>query len=180
MVFTPFPATEPPPEVAHCEGGMELGTQEHPLCYFDDFGSETANNSFAHNGFFKNKSNGDIGNLSQAGPNFNADSNCFHGNKDLEGALTSDPSNIDNDNECGKTYPPMNDPVLTAQVACDSGLLGECPKNEASNYPRQEKVSLSLPPAQTTLPNPCANVPENPWCVGGVPAVRARGAHRKR
>jgi hypothetical protein len=177
ILFVPFPDTEQPPPIAHCEGGADLSTPGSPLCYFDDFGNETANNTFKHNGFFGNSSNGDIAELTGAGPNANTDSNCFHDNVDALGPLTSDPSNIDSYNQCGQTYPPATDPVLTAQVACDTGLLSECPKNEAANYPRPTNVSLQLPAPQKTMPNPCAGVPANPWCTAGAPvATPARRA----
>jgi hypothetical protein len=179
IAFVPFPDTEQPPAIAHCEGGAELSTPGSPLCYFDDFGNETANNTFKHNGFFGNRSNGDIAELTGAGPNASTDSNCFHDNVDVPGPLTSDPSNIDSYNECGHTYPPATDPVLTAQVSCDSGLLAECPKNEAAKYPRATEVSLKLPPAQKTMANPCAGVPANAWCTaaGPAPARTTRRAH---
>jgi len=170
IVFVPFPDTEQPPPEAHCQGGVYLSppSSGSPLCYFDDWGSEFAGNTFTNNGYFGNPSNGDIAELSQmggpAGPNYNPDSNCFHGNVDTKHALTSDPSNIDSRNKCGSTYAPANDPAFTAQVACDSGLLFECPKGTTANYPKPTKVVLRLPPPQPTMRNPCAGVPANPWC----------------
>jgi hypothetical protein len=180
ILFVPFPDTSNPPAVAHCEGGAEIGTPAAPLCYFDDFGNETANNKFTNNGFFKNNSNGDIAELTGAGPNASTDSNCFHDNVDLGGPLTSDPMNIDTYNECGHTYPPATDPILTAQVSCDSGLLAKCPEGEAANYPRPTKVSLKMPPAQQTMTHPCAGVPANPWCGGGAAVTTARARRRAR
>jgi hypothetical protein len=176
VAFVPFPDTEQPPPEAHCNGGADLSTPGSPLCYYDNYGNEFANNTFTHNGFFGNQSNGDIAEVSQAGPNYNADSNCFHDNIDTAGTLTSDPSNIDSRNHCGQTYPAAADPAFTAQVACDSSLVTNCPPLTAANYPRPTKVVLNLPPAQQTMPNPCAGVPANPWCESGAPScARASG-----
>jgi hypothetical protein len=177
IAFVPFPDTEQPPAVSHCEGGADLSTPASPFCYYDDWGSEFAGNTFTGNGFFGNPSNGDIAEVSQAGgpagPNYNPDSNCFHDNSDTSGTLTSDPSNIDSHNQCGTTYPPANDPAFTAQVSCDSGLLASCPSNGAANYPKPTQVVLHMPPAQRTMPNPCAGVPADPWCSGAVTQVKA-------
>jgi hypothetical protein len=177
IVFTPYPDTEQPPPVANCDGGTYLSppSSGSPLCYYDDWGSELAFNSFTNNGFFNNPSNGDIGEISQAGgplgPNYNPDSNCFHDNVDTAGTLTTDPSNVDSDSHCGQTYPPANDAQLTSQVACDSRLVASCPAG--ANYPQTTQVVLHLPPPQPTMPNPCAGAPPGPWCSGQVIAVRA-------
>jgi hypothetical protein len=176
VLFTPYPDTEQPPPVAHCNGGQDLSTPGSPLCYYDDWGSELAFNTFTDNGDFGNPSNGDIGELSQvggpAGPNYNPDSNCFHDNSDTAG-LTSDPANIDSFNHCGQTNPPANDPILTDQVQCDTQLAGPCPNTPGHHYPRASNIALPLPPAQPTMPNPCAGVPADPWCNGAVTVVRA-------
>jgi hypothetical protein len=175
IAYVPFPDTSTPPPVAHCNGGADLSTPGSPLCYYDDFGGELASNTFTHNGYFGNPSNGDIGELSQAGgpagPNYNPDSNCFHDNVDTGGPLTSVPANIDNDNQCGTTYPPANDPTFTAQVSCDSQLLASCPAG--ANYPRTGTISLTMPPPQRTMPNPCTGAPADPWCSGQVTQVKA-------
>ena len=184
ILFTPFPDTEPPPAVANCGGGTYVSppSSGQPLCYYDDWGSEFAANTFTDNGFFGNPSNGDIGELSQSGgptgPNYDPDSNCFHDNTDTSGTLTSDPASIDNNNQCGQTYPPANDPVLTSQASCDSQLAGPCPSGPGASYPRATDIVLKLPPAQQTMPTPCAGVPADPWCSGQVTTVRAcvRGA----
>ena len=39
-----------------------------------------------------------------------------------------------------------------------------CAAGVVANYPAHGKVTLKLPPAQTTMPNPCVGVPANPWC----------------
>jgi hypothetical protein len=172
-LFTAYPDTEQPPPVAHCNGGADLSTPGSPLCYYDDWGSEFAANTFADNGFFGNPTNGDIGELSQAGPNYNPDSNCFHDNSDTSGPLTSDPSNVNSDRICGKTYPPAGDPILASQEACDTQLEGPCPSGPGANYPRASNITLQLPPSQPTMPHPCSGVPANPWCSGKVTSASA-------
>jgi hypothetical protein len=172
ILFTQFPDNEQPPDIAHCGGGTDLSTPGSPLCYFDDWGSEFANNTFTHNGYFGNPSNGDIAEISQTGPNYNPDSNCFHGNRDTGRGLTSDPANIDSYSQCGHTYPPANDPLLIEQSLCASSALGTCPPGVSGSYPKPTKVVLSLPPAQATMPDPCAGVTiPNAWCGGQVTRV---------
>ncbi len=179
ILFVPFPDTEQPPPVAHCTGGTDLSTPASPLCYYDNWGSEFAANTLTHNGFFGNSTNGDIAEISQAGPNYNPDSNCFHDNVDTTGALSSDPANIDSYRNCGHTYPPANDPALLAQVACDSGLFGSCPNASAVNYPKPTHVVLSMPRPQPTMPHPCAGVPANPWCPAHTSA-KHKHKHKRR
>ncbi len=170
VIFVPFPDTETPPPYQHCAGGASLSTTPgNVLCWFSNWGSEFANNTFTHNGFFGNPSNGDIAEWSQAGllgsadPNYNADSNCFHGNVDT-GGLTSAPANIDNNSQCGANYTAnSNDQTFDTQISCASGGL-PCPQGVVAKYPASGKVTLKLPPDQTTMPNPCAGVPTNAWC----------------
>jgi hypothetical protein len=104
LILVPYPDTENPPDVANCHGGSDLGTPAMPLCYFDDYANEIANNKFTHNGFFGNQSNGDVAEISGTSPNSNPDSNCWHDNVDTTGPFTSDPANINSHNMCGQTY----------------------------------------------------------------------------
>ena len=177
IIFVPFPDTTQPPPEAHCNGGADLSTPGSPLCYYDNWGSEVANNTFANNGFFGNPSNGDIAEDSQSGgpggPNYNPDSNCFHDNVDTGGPLTSAPANIDSYSQCGQTYTPSTDPSFTGQIVCASSLLIDCPASPAANYTKPTDIQLKMPPPQQTMPNPCAGAPANPWCSGQVTSVKA-------
>jgi hypothetical protein len=176
IIFVPFPDTSNPPPVAHCNGGADLSTPGQPFCYYDNWGSEFANNTFSGNGFFGNPSNGDIAEDSQsggpAGPNYNPDSNCFHDNVDTGGTLTTAPANLDSYDHCGQTYTPSSDPTFTTQIACASSLIASCPAGPGISYPKPTTISLKLPPAQRTMPNPCAGVPADPWCSGQVTRVK--------
>jgi hypothetical protein len=170
-VLVPFPASGPP-----CTGGTDLAGQ---LCLYDEWGDAIQNNTYSGNGFYGNPTNGDIAltNL-EPGP-----SDCFAGNHDTGGALTSAPSNIE------QTYPSCNGQttlpsVLNPQsatfleeVACDSTLYlpiaGKAPCAPSDNYPRRTSVVMHpLPANLATMSHPCRGVPANPWC----PAPR----HHKR
>jgi hypothetical protein len=166
LILVPYPDTENPPDVANCQGGSDLSTPGQPMCYFDDFANEVANNKFTHNGFFGNQTNGDVAEISGGNPNSNPDSNCWHDNIDTAGQFTSDPANINSHSMCGQTY--QSNALASpfgVQAICDSQLLGQCPSNAAANYPRTTTIVLPPLPAQKTMPDPCAGVPANPWCA---------------
>jgi len=54
-------------------------------------------------------------------------------------------------------------------LLCASELLAPCPPKPGMSYPRQTAVVLPALAPQTTMPNPCAGVPANPWCSTGRP-----------
>jgi hypothetical protein len=163
VLLVPYPATEEPPPVAHCEGGVGTTFEGKAVCYFDDWGNETTNNTPTNNGFFANKSNVDLAEIS----NLENPGNCWHGNVDTSGTVTSEPMNIQSPphSECG--IPDAGEPLassLGAQVSCDTGFFGECPSTVVANYPKPTKVVLQPLPTQPTMPNPCLDVPRNAWC----------------
>jgi hypothetical protein len=163
ILLAPYPATETPPPISHCEGGVSTTVEGKTVCYFDDWGNEVANNTFTNNGFFGNQANVDgaeISNLENPG-------NCWHGNVDTSGTFTSEPKAIQSPphSECG--VPDAGESLaspLGAQVACDTGFFGECPNTVVANYPKRTNVVLQPLPAQQTMPDPCVGVPRNPWC----------------
>src|SRR5205807_4150790 len=79
---------------------------------------------------------------------------------------------------CGQTAAaPDANAALTAQVACDSEFFGPCPAGTpVTNYPRRTAIVMHPLPAQTTMPDPCAGVPANPWCssggISGLPSAK--------
>jgi hypothetical protein len=167
-IFVPFPDSGPP-----CTGGTNLPN----LCLYDEYGDALENNTYTHNGFFGNPTNGDFGAA-------NLESNptdCFSGNTDTGGTLTSSPANAQ------QTYPSCNgqstldtNGVFLDQVACDAnsislGGLGAgtlCPPD--TRYPRSTgPVMHPLPAGLQTMPRPCSGVPPNPWCSGQVTRVKA-------
>jgi hypothetical protein len=160
IVLHDYPDTETPPPVSHCEGG----TQSGDVCLFNAHGNLVFNNVLSDNGSFGNPTNGDLANEpGQSNPR-----NCFSGNFDPAG-LTSDPANIET-----VDGPPCDQPgtgddgVLAGELVCASGLAGQCPIPGAS-YPQQTQVQLLALTPQQTMPNPCVNVPDDPWCKQGQP-----------
>jgi hypothetical protein len=127
-------------------------------------GNVIKDNKLHDNGGFGNPSNGDLG-TEQAVSN---PRNCFSGNSDPAG-LTSDPPNIET-----VDGPPCNQPgvgdsaVLLAQLACDSGALGQCPAG--TSYPQPTTVTLMPVPHERSMANPCAGAPDSAWCTAGQPA----------
>ena len=166
ILLVPYPDTETPPAVANppCLGGMSnaLVLGINIRCYFDVWGNEIADNSFTHNGYFGNAGNGDIGVVS----NLNPKGNCFHGNTDTLGPLTTDPLNLQATSAiCGQpgTGNATTSP-LAAQAICDTQLFGPCPAMPGMEYPRVTKVVLQPLPKLQSMPDPCLGVPANPWC----------------
>jgi hypothetical protein len=160
-ILVPYPDNGPP-----CTGG----TLTPAACIFDEYGDAVVGNTYAHNGFFGNPTNGDIAaaNL-EPGP-----TDCFSGNTEKGGgpASTSPPMAQSLFPSCtGQTVPPdLNSPFVD-EVACDSqsAALGPVPSGTAcppgAKYPRRTQVVMHpLPPNLTSMPNPCAGVPANPWC----------------
>jgi hypothetical protein len=170
VLTVPFPDTDTPPEIAHCEGGDPNGIPSLGIkgCYYDDWGNEIAGNTFKGNGSFGNPTNGDIGNISEQ----HDPGNCFHGNSDPAG-LTTAPANLESTNgTCG--VPNAGAPLasdLTTQVICATEAFAPCPPAPGSSYPRRSTVTLPTLAPQTTMPNPCDGVPDNPWCPSGSPAT---------
>jgi hypothetical protein len=163
VLLVPYPDTETPPPIAHCEGGVGTTFEGKAACYFDDWGSEISNNTLTNNGFFGNESNVDLAEIS----NLENPGNCWHGNVDTSGTVTSEPKAIQSPphSECG--IPDAGEPLassLGAQVACDTGFFAECPSTVVAKYPKLEKVVLQPLPPQTSMPEPCLAVPRNPWC----------------
>jgi|SRR5579884_1290954 len=165
-IFVPFPDSGPP-----CTGGTNAGGQ---ACLYDEWGDALIGNRYAHNGGYGNPTNGDFA-LTNAQPDEPTD--CFSGNKDTAGPLTSTPSNAQ------QLYPTCKGNMVvpsdtnpqsaqfTEEVACDSTLylplVGKAPCGPNDHYPRRTKVVMHpLPPARelTSMPNPCSGVPANPWC----------------
>jgi hypothetical protein len=160
-ILVPYPDSGPP-----CSGG----TNTPVACLFDEYGDAVIGNTFEHNGFFGNPTNGDIGagNL-EPGP-----TDCFSGNTEQAGgsASTSPPMAEAIYPTCnGQTVlPDLNAPFLD-EVACDSQSVSigpvtggmTCPPG--SNYPRRTEVTMHpLPAGMAGMPDPCAGVPTNPWC----------------
>ena len=170
ILVVPYPDLGPPPPVAHCQGGVMNGLFGPDTCYFEAFGNEIANNTFTHNGFFGNPSDGDIGEISGQ----NDPGNCYHGNTNTGGTLTSDPAGIQTTHgQCGVPNS-GNDlgSTLTAQVLCATQLLSTCATTPTTSYPRFASAPMPKMARQATMPNPCAGVPANAFCAARRTARR--------
>lgn len=196
-ILVPYPDSGPP-----CSGGTQIlpNQPSTPLsdavCLFDEWGDAIIGNSYAHNGFFGNLTNGDI-----AATNVEIDpTDCFSGNSDPAGLSTSPPFAELLYPKCtGSDTLPDLDPLFFDEVACASGsisLVGPITGRDlclpGSNYPRQTKVvmhplpgakpgrfggravpALENPMSSTlpTMPDVCRHLlaegmGTNPWCPG--------------
>src|SRR6202035_2273435 len=156
LILTPFPDTEAPPPKESCRGGINAGPPSN-ACLYDDWGNAVVGNVFAHNGWFGNATNGDIAEITQT----SAPTNCYHGNRDTGGKLTTSPSGVQQSKpRCdGRKAAPDPNPAFTNQILCDTQLLAT-PCSPGSTYPRRTRVIMHPPPRHlATMPNPCAGVP---------------------
>ena len=165
-ILVPYPDSGPP-----CTGGTVdwIGAGS---CLFDESGDALIDNTFVHDGYFGNPTNGDF-----ALTNFNpGPTDCFSGNVEPGGGTAkSTPSNAE------QTYPVCNGQTVPAsdsnsqsseftnEVLCDSQVSlspGSAPPCESTDhYPRASKVVMhKLPRKLASMPNPCNGVPANPWC----------------
>jgi hypothetical protein len=155
IVVHDFPDSETPPPGANCTGGTQLSGG---VCFFNARGNVVSNNTLSNNGFFGNPTNGDLANEASAQPK-----NCFFGNVDIAGRLTSAPANIQRSQVDGPPcdqFGPGDDHALFTQLVCAAGLA-PC---RSSNYPRSTQVQMLPLTPQLTMTNPCAGVPANRWC----------------
>jgi hypothetical protein len=165
-ILVPYPDSGPP-----CSGG----TYTPAICLFDEWGDAIIGNTYEHNGFFGNPTNGDIG----AGNFEPGPTDCFGGNVEMGGgAVTTSPPLAESlYPECtGMTVPPdLNGPFL-AEVACDSEAISIGPITGGqtclpnANYPRRTTVNMPPLPPASSLPgmkDACKGVPTDPWCPAG-------------
>jgi hypothetical protein len=169
VIFVPYPDTETPPSdvTAPCNGGVTAPGSN--VCNYDDWGNALIGNTFTNNGFFGNDTNGDFAeSTSTPGEPIN----CYDGNADTGGTVTSSPSGLQQSNaSCGQTaVAPDPNAAFVSQVSCDSQFFGPgsaCPPG--ANYPRRTSVVMHpLPSGLPSMPDPCSGVPANPWCSGQV------------
>jgi len=139
------------------------------VCNYDDWGNALIGNTFTNDGFFGNSTNGDF---AESTTTPGEPINCYDGNTDTAGTVTSSPSGLQQSNAtCGQTaVAPDPNSSFVAQVSCDSEFFGSgsaCPPG--ANYPRRTNVVMHpLPSGLATMPDPCSGVPANPWCSGQV------------
>jgi hypothetical protein len=174
VILVPYPDNGGP-----CTGGTGNIVSGAP-CLYDEYGDAVLDNTFTNNGRFGNPTNGDF-----AVTNLEPDpTNCFAGNVDTSGKLTSAPSYAETlYPTCnGQTVPPTvlnpESALFTAEVACDSqisfGNAISVPCLPTDHYPRRTQVVMHpLPTRQLpAMPNPCRGVPANPWCPASTQGTR--------
>src|SRR6516225_7408508 len=161
VVTHDFPDTETPPPGSHCQGGIQVSPQ---LCDFPAHGNKIHGNFFSDDGFFGNATNGDLATVGLL-PNSATPRNCFYGNRDAAGRVTSEPKNIQaasvDGPPCGRPGTSING-ALVSQLTC-AAEFGACPPG--AHYPKQTKISILPLPKLLTMPDPCAGVPANPFCA---------------
>jgi hypothetical protein len=160
------PDNETPPAGAHCQGGIE----NNPLpgvCLYQARGNLVSGNVFTHVGFFGNPTNSDLATetLGEYAPR-----NCFYGNTDSSGRLTSAPAGIESAKVDGQPCTAKgtgNDLALAAQLACASGLsqfgVTACVPFLES-YPQHTRTVMVPLPQLASMPSPCTGVPRNAFC----------------
>jgi hypothetical protein len=182
IVVVPYPDTETPPPGQDCQGGVNSGPPSN-TCLFDDWGNAIVGNTFKHNGFFGNDTNGDIGEITTT----DAPTNCYHGNTEAGGGqVTTSPSGLqDSKPTCGSNAAPDPNPQMTNQIACDSQFFasllpaGGTPCPPGASYPQSTGVVMHpLPKGLKTMPNPCKGVPANKWCKAPARHPRRRRGNR--
>jgi hypothetical protein len=162
ILFVPYPDSNPPSLNQTCAGtgGVELSGFG---CVYDPEGDALIDNSFHHDGYFGNPTNGDYGQVTVSA---DQPRNCYAGNRAPDGSAPSDLERTQP--TCGPLTTTANaGGQLLSQVLCDTGF-GTCPAG--AHYPQTTAVVMHPLPAELpTMPDPCQGVPANPWCPGGRP-----------
>ncbi len=154
IVTHDFPDTETPPPIAHCEGGTESGG----VCTFMAKGNVISGNTLQNNGGFGNPTNGDLANESSSTPR-----NCFYGNTDSGGPLTSEPAMIETVDGQPCDQPGTGSIPLLIQLGCAAGII-PCPMGQPG-YPQPTQVQMMPLSPQEIMSNPCVGIPRRTsWC----------------
>jgi len=105
---------------AHCQGGRAFP----PFgCAFTASGNVIAENALRHNGTFHNPTNGDLAGATVPG----SAPNCYRGNTDRSGRLTSAPHGLQAAHGCAAPRGGTLFGVLGVEVLCASrGVFGDC------------------------------------------------------
>jgi hypothetical protein len=162
ILFVPYPDTGTPVLGQTCAGTS--GFEDGPFgCVYDPTNDALLDNTFSHDGYFKNPSNSDFGQITLG---TGEPRNCFADNTMPNGSA---PANLEQTQPtCGPpTAGPMTGGPLLQQVLCDSGD-GSCTK--ANHYPKFTGIVMRpLPKSLASMPDPCAGVPDDAWCSDGRP-----------
>jgi len=161
VLFVPYPDSSPPVLGQTCSGTGGVEVQGFG-CVYDPKGDALVGNTFVHDGYLKNPSNADFG---QIVVNGGGTRNCYARNRAPDGSAPPDLEQIQP--TCTGTGAPDSGGALLGQVLCDTGF-GTCPAG--ATYPKATAVVMHpLPKTLATMPDPCAGVPDDAWCQGGRP-----------
>ena len=154
IIVTPYPwVGRPTTPGARCQGGRRGSVQGTPLCFFDAAGNILSGNVLTANGGFGNPTNGDFADASA-----HADSGFF-------GALGAQVAcATEAFGSCDGTVRPVVGELEALGRAL--GVRTHIPLSRA-RYPGLTRVTAAAPPAQPSMPDPCAGVPANAWCSRG-------------
>ncbi len=151
---------------APCTGGT-LNALGKGSCLFDEWGDALIGNQFTNDGSYGHPSNGAWAQVDFQGGHA---TDCYSGNTG---------NSVDADDTALEQASPacngaavaagssnsnfLNEVLCDSQVEVVSGTPASCPSGP---YPRVSKIVMhKLPTSQLkSMPNPCADVPSNPWC----------------
>ncbi len=166
---------------APCTGGT-LNFLVAGTCLFDVWGNAMIDNRFGDNGSYGHPTNGDFGyvNFEDGHP-----TNCFRGNTEIGGGSVRPASaaalQVKSPTCDGQLVAAgASDPRALEEGICDSQLElipGQPPTCPTGPYPRRIRVVMHPLPTKRlkTMPNPCADVPANPWCPAPGPPPHGLG-----
>jgi hypothetical protein len=171
-LFVPYPDTGTPSPGVSCSGSG--GHSDGSLgCVYDPEGDALLDNTYTHDGYFGNQSNSDFGQITL----FPGEpQNCFAHNREPAGSAPADLEQAQA--TCGVLTKSSNTggPLL-AQVECDAGFL---PCSSTEVYPKRTVTVLAKVPRNLpTMPNPCADVPTDPWCPSGSSGSALGSSHHR-
>jgi hypothetical protein len=71
----------------------------------------------------------------------------------------------------------QGDPLVQAEVLCVAvGDPQSCAAQRALHFPKETAPVLMPIPHERSMPNPCAGVPDNPWCEEGSQSSQGSNA----
>ena len=170
-LFVPFPDDDPGPPGLCASSGGKTTSLLAGFCVYDPQGDALLNNTYIGNGAYGNATNGDFGQITLFG---GERQNCYGGNTAPGGFTPTNLESAQPPSSCGVTTAGANTGgELFTQVLCDSGFASTVGVScTEANYPKPMTPAIltSVPAGLPTMPNPCAGVPDNPWCASGKPA----------
>ena len=192
VVFQPYPDSGTPPANVIAAGqDCHGGTMNYNLlnlmtvrCLYDDWGNALIDNTFTDDGSYGNPTNGDFAELTLLG---GEPINCYSGNTDTGGTLHEPrrPTSRRPTASAARSPRPAARATSTSRSCCRRPATprrsgpGFCPAGEHRLSPRHQGRDAPAAAQPAEMPNPCKDVPKNPWCRGRQTGLRGRlGAAR--